>query len=183
MPEQVKKKPRGRPFEKGNQFATRANRKQEDAPPPDVSDALPDEKEALRALWARAQSGKQGSTAAYKTYLEYLVGKARQRDEMPSGPKLSEETAARLATIATKLTTKCAYCGKPVGGPSVELFVSQEQANDSSGFKAFDPPAPPKAQEPQEPEEKSQPPMRYRADDKGDPDPTADHKGPAYPSI
>ena len=65
---------------------------------------LPNEQQVLRALWRRAQSGKQGSTQAYKTYLEYLVGKAHQKPQTQDKLQLSAETTNRLIALAEKLT-------------------------------------------------------------------------------
>src|SRR5690348_1400944 len=131
------KKVVGRPWPKGTSGNPRGRTKKAAEPPPALpDDALPGEQEALRALWNRAQSGKQGSTAAYKTYLEYLVGKARQREQVHQGPQLSEETAKRICALAEQFGMPyepCPKCGHVEHGkPSAS--VTTQAAKSDSGF-------------------------------------------------
>lgn len=95
-----------------------------DTQQPVSADALPNERETLAALWNRAQSGKQGATQAYKTYLEYLVGRAAQKPQQAQGPQLSPDTVNRITELATKLTAKCANCGHEVGGKGLAAVIS-----------------------------------------------------------
>ena len=141
MPKEAKKVI-GRPFPKGVSGNPEGRRIKRKAPPPFqvTPDTLPDERQALAALYNKAINGRQGAVQALKTYLEHSVGKAAQKPPAPRSivDDLAPETIERLSYAASRIVGKfhCPQCGYQE--------PARIEAESTGEFKPYTQPPPPK---------------------------------------